>query len=97
MIIIKNQNIVFRRIHDSSFLINISDNYYNDKCALYEINDTGMFIWNSIDGIRSIAEIAVLLKQEIIDDIDYQIIYNDVVDFVGCLLNKHFVEVRQYE
>lgn len=94
MIIKKNENIVPRKIHASLFLINISDNYYNDQCSLYEINDTGMFIWDSIDGIRSVAEIAMLLKEEIIDDIDYQNIYNDVVDFVGFLLNNHFVEVR---
>lgn len=49
MAIKKNPNIVARKIHGSSFLIDISDNYSGDKCALYEINETGMFIWSNID------------------------------------------------
>lgn len=93
MIIRKNPAIVVRMIHGSSFLINIQDNYSGDQCSLYEVNQTGLFIWNNLDGVKSINEIATLLKMAIIDDIDYQIILNDVSDFLQSLVTKRFAEV----
>lgn len=90
----KNENIVARKIHGASFLINISDNYSGDKCAIYEINETGMFIWNSINGIRTVEQLAMLLKKEIIDDVDYQIIHDDIAEFIFALAARHFVEVE---
>lgn len=93
MIFKKNDNIVARKIHDSFFLIDISDNYSNNKCALFEINETGMFIWNNINGSRTVEELVTLLKDAIIDNVDYQILFNDVVDFTDTLTTKQFVEV----
>lgn len=49
MTINRKDNIVCRKIHGSYFLIDISDNYSGDKCSLYEVNQTGMFIWNNIE------------------------------------------------
>ena len=71
MAIAKKENIVARTIHGSSFLIDISDNYSGDTCSLYEINQTGMFIWNNIDGTRSVKELAELLQAAIVDDVDF--------------------------
>lgn len=93
MIFKKNDNIVARKIHDSFFLIDISDNYSNNKCALFEINETGMFIWNNINGSRTVEELVTLLKDAIIDDVDYQVLFDDVVDFTDTLTTKRFVEV----
>lgn len=89
----KNENIVARKIHGTHFLIDISDNYSGDKCALYEINETGMFIWKNINGSHTVEELAMLLKKAIVDDVDYQILYDDVVEFIETLATKHFVEV----
>lgn len=91
--IIKNTNIVERKIHGSFFLIDISDNYAEDKCALYEINEVGSFIWNQIDGQKSIMDIAVELQKAIIDEIDIQILIDDIQEFIESLLAKQFVEV----
>ena len=93
MVIKKNENIVARKVHGSSFLIDISDNSYGDKCAIYEINETGMFIWNNINGIRTIEEITTLLKAAIVDDVDYQVLHDDVAEFIDTLVVRHFVEV----
>lgn len=93
MVIKKNENIIARRVHGSAFLIDISDNYSGDKCAIYEINETGLFIWNNIDGTCSIEELAMLLKAAIIDDIDYRILYDDVAEFIDSMLNQKFAEV----
>ena len=91
--IIKNVNIVERKIHGSFFLIDISDNYAEDKCALYEINEVGSFIWNQIDNQKSITDIAVELQKVIVDDIDIQILVDDTQEFIESLLAKQFVEV----
>lgn len=93
MVIKKNENIVARKVHGSFFLIDISDNYFGDKCAIYEINETGMFIWDNIDGKRNIKELVALLKAVIIDDIDYQILHDDVKEFIDTLIIRQFVEV----
>lgn len=93
MLVVKKENIVARPIHDSFFLIDISDNYSGDKCSIYEVNQTGMFIWNHIDGKRSIADLTGLLKAEIIDDIDFEIIYNDVFAFISTMIEMQFLEV----
>lgn len=92
MVIKKNENIVARKVHGSSFLIDISDNYSGDKCTIYEINETGMFIWDNINGTRSIEELVTLLKTVIIDDIDYQILHEDVKEFIDTLIIRQFVE-----
>ena len=60
MLMRKNENIVARKIHGSFFLIDISDNYSGDQCAIYEINETGMFIWEQINGARDIEELVAL-------------------------------------
>ena len=87
----KNENIVSRSIHGSFFLIDITDNYANDTCALYEINETGKFIWENINGNNSLKDIAQLLKSALIDDIAFDIIYNDVDEFVSYLIEKEYV------
>lgn len=92
----KCENIVSRKIHDSYFLIDITDNYSQDKCALYEINETGMFIWSQIDGKRTVLNIARALQTAIVDEIDLQILVDDVSEFVDVLATKEFVEVQSY-
>lgn len=93
MILKKKTSIVGRKVHGAFFLINIADNYKGDKCAIYEINETGMYIWNNINGVSNIYELASMLKTEIVDEVDLQVILNDVKGFVNTLLNNNFVEV----
>lgn len=45
---VSNEKVVAREIHGSYFLIDITDNYSGDRCALYEINETGMFLWKNL-------------------------------------------------
>lgn len=52
-----------------------------------------MFIWNCINNIRSANDIAMLLKEAIVDDVNYTVIYKDVLEFLNTLRLKHFVEV----
>ncbi len=86
-----NDNIVEREIHGSFFLIDITDNYRGDRCALYEINQTGMFLWRNLYTAKTADELTSLLKAAIVDDIDYQIIHSDVMDFLNTLVSKQFI------
>ena len=89
----RSSDIVERKIHSTYFLVDITDNYSDDQCALYEINDIGSFIWNCIDGHRSIWDIAVELQNVITDEVDLQILIDDIYEFMEALLLKSFVEV----
>ena len=92
----RNINIVSRKICDSFFLIDITDNYADDKCALFEINETGKFIWDQINGKRTVKDLATELHAAIIDEVDFSIIYDDTSEFIDMLLLKCFVEEKQY-
>ncbi len=87
----KNDKIVLRTIHGSVFLIDISDNYAGDKCALYEINETGKFIWNSLDENNSISSLVIALQNAIVDEVPYESLYDDVSEYITDLKNKRFV------
>ncbi len=55
--------VVVRRINNESLLIPLTDNIA-DMDSLYRLNDTGAFIWDSIDGRRNIGEIINMLVEE---------------------------------
>lgn len=90
MAFIRNKNIVLRNIHDTYFLIDITDNYQDDKCVIYEINEIGKFIWENIDG-KTIENVAKKLHSIIIEKIEYQVVYNDVLEYVNILLENNFI------
>lgn len=89
--IVKCKNIVARKIHDSFFLVDITEKYSDDKCSIYELNQTGMFIWNNINDGCSVDSLATALHSIIIDDVDYSIIFKDVQDYIRILKNNGFV------
>lgn len=89
----KNDNIVARRIHDTFFLINIKDNYWDEKCRLYELNEIGYLIWKKLDIHNDILGISVALIEGIDDEVEPSIIYKDVKAFIELLVQEKFVEV----
>ena len=89
--LIKNDDVVLRTIHGSIFLIDISDNYSGDRCALYEINETGKFLWDNIDENRTIDSLVNALQKAIIDEVPYEVLVADVTEYIGDLVDKEFV------
>lgn len=87
----RNHNIVLRNIHGAFFLISITDNYQDDKCIIYEINEIGKFIWENIDG-NDVKRLSKKLKKLLVDDTEYVVIYNDVHDYVDALLKHNFIQ-----
>lgn len=92
MALTKKAEIVARKIHGSFFLIDITDNYSGDKCSLYEINPTGMFLWEHINGDRSARDLAELLQAALTDDVDFDLLLADVTEFITMLREKRFLE-----
>ena len=57
-----------------------------------ELEDTATFVWNHIDGERTVADIGRALAAEY--DIDEDTATRDVAEFVGDLLDVEVVEVH---
>ena len=91
---IKNKNIVKRNIHEYAYLIDITENYLDEKCRLYEINQVGSIIWDLLDDYCNdqINEISRKIKSMIIDDIPFEIIKNDVKDFLSLMKDEGFLK-----
>ncbi len=87
----RKENIVMRKFHETNFLIDITDNYLNEKCSLYEINQIGTFIWERIDNM-DIRAISTCLWEALSDDVPFEIIFLDVKNFLENLLQNDFVE-----
>lgn len=81
----KNENVVIRRVHDMNFLINITDNYLDEKCCLYELNEIGLFIWNALDTDNNIKDITNKLIRLINDDVCFELVLQDVSDYLEIL------------
>ncbi len=54
----KNHALAWREIDGETVIISPGDS------VMHELNDTGSFIWKYLDGKRSAAEIAALLRSE---------------------------------
>ncbi len=91
--IIKKENIVERKIHDTYFLIDISDKYLDDKCHLYEINEIGDFIWKQLGMSDTVSDIANALIELVSEEVDYYEVYKDIKDFIDILINENYLEV----
>lgn len=89
---IQNENIVSRKIHDAIFLIDITDNYNNSECTLMEIDEMGLYIWSMLDSVTSIDEVAKKIKAALVDDVEYEQIYDDVKEFILVLVEQGYVK-----
>ncbi len=90
--LLKNKSIVKRVIHDSVFLIDISANYANDKCYLYQLDAIGCFIW---DCLTDTGEISAIVEQilSVTTGLETDVVYHDVAEFIEMLLAEKFLEV----
>lgn len=87
----KCEDIVLRPIHGSYFLINIADNYSGDQCNLFEINETGAFLWKHIDTSCTKETLVRELQNVLIDDVPQEVLLNDISEFLGDLAERGFV------
>jgi hypothetical protein len=72
-------SVVTRKTGNEYVLVPVANNIA-DMDSVFTLNETGAFIWDQIDGIRTVAEIVELLVQEY--DIDSEIAGKDVFEFI---------------
>lgn len=78
-ILSQSTSIVTRKTGNEYVLVPVTNNIA-DMNSVYTLNETGAFIWEQIDGKRSVEEIINTLIAEY--DIDKQIAQSDVFSFI---------------
>ena len=78
----RNENFVFRRIENETILVPIKDNV-GDMGSIYNLNEVGAFVWEQLDGERTIHEIIDLITEEF--DAAAREVETDLNEFVGEL------------
>ncbi len=87
-VIKKNPRIVARKSGDECILVPITDNVANME-AVYTMNETASFIWDNIDGEKTLEDIARVMSGEFATDIDTAL--NDIVELVNDLKKHNIV------
>ena len=59
----KVQNFVFRKIEDETILVPIKDNV-GDMGCIYNLNEIGAFVWQHLDGHKSLLDIKNRVLEE---------------------------------
>lgn len=75
-------SIVTRKTGNEYVLVPVADNIA-DMNSVYTLNETGAFIWEQIDGIKTVEEIILLLVKEY--EIDNESAEKDVFSFIENL------------
>jgi hypothetical protein len=72
--------VVTRKTGNEYVLVPVADNIA-DMNSVYTLNETGAFIWEQIDGKRTVSEIITAVTAEY--EIDNETASKDVFDFMG--------------
>jgi hypothetical protein len=81
-VLTQSHSVVTRKTGDEYVLVPITDNIA-DMNSVYTLNETGAFIWDLIDGKRSVDELINCLTEEY--EIDKASATNDVFEFINNL------------
>lgn len=76
------ENIVTRKVMDETLLVPISGQLASMD-NLYTLNETGAFIWQALNGVRSLAEISGMLERQY--DAPAEVIAADVLEIASGL------------
>lgn len=92
----KCEDIVLRKVYKSYFLIDICDNYENDKGELFEINEIGNFIWDCLTEEISAPEITNKIIKNIDGEVEYDEVLKDVEEFLNLLVSINYAKEVNY-
>jgi hypothetical protein len=81
--------VVTRKTGNEYVLVPVANNIA-DMNSVYTLNETGAFIWEQIDGKRTVSEIIASITTEY--DIDKDSASKDVFDFIGNM--KEFLMIN---
>jgi 2-polyprenyl-3-methyl-5-hydroxy-6-metoxy-1,4-benzoquinol methylase len=86
-ILVKNEDIAWRKIDDDAILIDM------DEEEVTHFNEVAAQIWDSLDGTKSTAEIIEHIRSQF--EVDQEQAKKDVFAFLNKLLQKEMVEIKQ--
>jgi hypothetical protein len=92
-VVAASQDVVARRIEDELILVPLVGGIGDRDDELFSLNDTGMVIWDCLDGQRTLREVAAALADRF-DDPGGEI-EADVIGLVSELARRHMVVVRE--
>jgi methyltransferase-like protein len=78
----RNKNFVFRQIENETILVPIRNNVGDMDC-LYNLNEVGAFIWQQIDGRKSLFDIKKMVVSEF--DVSDVTAETDLSEFIADL------------
>jgi hypothetical protein len=81
-------NIVTRKVMDETLLVPISGDLASMD-ELYTLNDTGAFIWQALNGNRTLVEIGERLQQEY--DAPIEVVYSDLLEVIHSLAEASLI------
>ncbi|HNX65226.1 MAG TPA: PqqD family protein [Bacteroidales bacterium] len=82
-------SVVSKTIKGECLLVPLSS-HIADMDSLYRLNETGAFIWNAIDGQKSVSELARLVANEF--EVDPEVAMRDTVEFINAI--EKFVQLN---
>ena len=78
----KNEDFVYRKIQDETILVPIKDNV-GDMGSIYNLNEVGAFIWEHLDGEKTLLDIKNMIVKEF--EVSSEEAEKDLVEFVSEL------------
>lgn len=78
----KSENIVFRQIDDETILVPIKNNV-GDMGAIYNLNEVGAYVWEHLDGRKTLFDIKNLVADEF--EVSMQEAEGDLMEFINQL------------
>lgn len=91
-ILARSDDIVSREIEGELIIVPIASGIGDLEDELYTLNETGRAIWERIDGIRSLQNIAADLAKEYSAPLDQ--ISQDVLGLAGELANRKILVIK---
>jgi hypothetical protein len=78
----RNANFVYRKIEDETILVPIRDNV-GDMSCIYNLNEVGAFIWEHLDGEKTLGDILNMVTDEF--DVTTEDAEIDLHDYISDL------------
>ena len=78
----KNENFVFRKIEGETILVPIKDNV-GDMGSIYNLNKMAAFVWEQVDGVKSLQDIKNRLLEEY--EVSFREAEDDLLEYIAQL------------
>jgi hypothetical protein len=82
-------SVVTRKTGNEYILVPIANNIA-DMTSVFTLNETGAYIWEQVDGKRSVEEIIILMTSEY--EVDFETASEDVFDYAEKM-SKYLIVV----